>query len=97
MTRRLLWQKESGRFIEAVYDDLQFAVNGQAAKLLRELEMHGVTAVESLGRTFDPAMYEAVGVMESSQFPPDTVAEELQGGYRWDDELLRPARVRVAR
>ena len=43
-----------------------------------------------------PAMHEAVGVVESSQFRPGTVAEELQRGYRWDDELLRPARVRVA-
>ena len=70
-------------------------------KLLSLLEAHGVTPFESLGRTFDPALHEAVGVVESSQvessqFAAGTVAEELQRGYRWDDELLRPARVRVA-
>ena len=65
-------------------------------KLLGHLEAHGVTPFESQGRTFDPAMHEAVGVVEGSQFAPGTVAEELQRGYRWDNELLRPARVRVA-
>jgi molecular chaperone GrpE len=65
-------------------------------KLLSLLEAHGVTSFESLGRTFDPSLHEAIGVVESSQFAPGTVAEELQRGYRWDDELLRAARVRVA-
>src|ERR1700683_1232669 len=51
-------------------------------KLLGLLQAHGVTAFESLGRTFDPALHEAVGVVESSQFAPGTVAEELQRGYR---------------
>lgn len=65
-------------------------------QLLSLLEAHGVTPFKSLGRTFDPALHEAVGVVESSQFAAGRVAEELQRGYRWDDELLRAARVPVA-
>jgi molecular chaperone GrpE len=83
-------------YLENAAPALAEGVRAIHRKLLGQLEMHGVTAFESLGRTFDPAMHEAVGVVEGSQFPPGTVAEELQRGYRWDDELLRPARVRVA-
>jgi molecular chaperone GrpE (heat shock protein) len=32
----------------------------------------------------------------SGQHQPGTVAEELQRGFKLGDELLRPARVRVA-
>ena len=34
--------------------------------------------------------------IESSQFPPGTVAEKSYNAVLWDDELLGPARVRVA-
>ena len=34
--------------------------------------------------------------IESSQFAPGTVGEELQRDYPWNGELIRLARVRVA-
>jgi molecular chaperone GrpE len=61
------------------------------------LEAQGVTPIESVGYPFDPALHEAVGSEESDEQEPDTVLDELTRGYRWGDELLRPARVRVAR
>jgi molecular chaperone GrpE len=61
------------------------------------LEAEGVTPIESVGYPFDPALHEAVGSEESDEQEPDTVLDELTRGYRWGDELLRPARVRVAR
>ncbi|HKX27965.1 MAG TPA: nucleotide exchange factor GrpE [Blastocatellia bacterium] len=61
------------------------------------LEAEGVTAFESVGQPFDPAQHEAVASVESDDQEPGTVLEELSRGYRWDRELLRPARVRVAR
>ena len=48
------------------------------------------------GRPFDPTYHEAVGSDESAEYAPGVVTEELQRGYRWGDEVLRPARVRVA-
>ena len=65
--------------------------------LLALLEAQGVTAFPSLGEPFDPQRHEAIGDVESGHYDPGTVAEEVQRGYRWGDELLRPARVRVAR
>jgi molecular chaperone GrpE len=65
--------------------------------LLALLDAQGVTSFESLGEPFDPERHEAIGAVETADYAPGVVAEELQRGYRWGDTLLRPARVRVAR
>lgn len=64
--------------------------------LLGVLERHGVTPFDSLGEPFDPRFHDAIGTVESDEVESGTVADELQRGYRWGDEVLRPARVRVA-
>lgn len=66
-------------------------------RLVRLLEAQGVTPFESVGHPFDPSLHEAVGSEESEQLEPGTVLDELSTGYRWGDDLLRPARVRVVR
>ncbi|HEV8342484.1 MAG TPA: nucleotide exchange factor GrpE [Candidatus Binatia bacterium] len=65
-------------------------------KLLGLLEAQGVTPLKSLGETFNPEMHDAVGSVQSEEYEPGAVAEEVQRGYRWGDDVLRPARVRVA-
>jgi molecular chaperone GrpE len=60
------------------------------------LERQGVTPIESVGEKFDPRLHEAIGSVPSDKYEPGTVVEEVQRGYRWGDQLLRPARVRVA-
>jgi len=65
-------------------------------KLLNVLEAQGVTPLQSLGETFDPEFHDAIGTVQSEEFKPGTVADEVQRGYRWGDDVLRPARVRVA-
>ena len=65
-------------------------------KLLGVLAAHGVTPLQSVGETFNPEVHDAVGTVESGEVELNTVAEELQRGYRWGDDVLRPARVRVA-
>jgi molecular chaperone GrpE len=60
------------------------------------LESQGVIPFESVGRPFDPALHEAAGSVKSDEQEPGVVLEELRRGYRWGEELLRPARVRVA-
>jgi len=61
------------------------------------LEAQGVIPFESVGQPFDPALHEAVGSVESDEQEPGAVLDELSRGYRWGEELLRPARVRVTR
>jgi molecular chaperone GrpE len=64
--------------------------------LLGVLERHGVTRFDSIGEPFDPRFHDAIGTVDSDEVESGRVAEELQRGYRWEDEVLRPARVRVA-
>ena len=65
-------------------------------RLQNLLEQQGVTAIQSVAQKFDPRLHEALDSLRSDEYEPGTVVEEIQRGYRWHDELLRPARVRVA-
>jgi molecular chaperone GrpE len=60
------------------------------------LEAQGVTPLQSLGEVFNPELHDAIGSVQSEEVEPGAVAEELQRGYRWGNDVLRPARVRVA-
>jgi molecular chaperone GrpE len=64
--------------------------------LLSALDRQGVTAFDTVGESFDPRFHDAISTVESEDLESGKVAEELQRGYRWGDEVLRPARVRVA-
>jgi molecular chaperone GrpE len=55
-----------------------------------------VQAVESLGTQFDPRIHEALGSIETTEFPDHQVLEEIRRGYKLRDKLLRPALVRIA-
>jgi len=64
--------------------------------LMSLLEAEGVKSFESLGHTFDPTRHEAIATVPGGSGKPGTVVGETGRGYFWNDELLRPARVRVA-
>ena len=55
-----------------------------------------VQAVESVGTQFDPRIHEALGSIETTEFPDHQVLEEIRKGYRIRGKLLRPALVRIA-
>jgi molecular chaperone GrpE len=66
-------------------------------QLVGMLEAQGVRPFKSIGEPFNPEMHEAIGSEESEKFETGTVTHEARRGYRLGEELLRPARVRVAR
>lgn len=66
-------------------------------KLQKTLEDQGITAVDPLGKAFDPALHEAVATDSDTDIPSGHVTETLQKGYLYRDRVLRPALVRVAR
>jgi len=66
-------------------------------KLLEILAYHGVRELEAVGEKFDPNCHEAVAEVESSDYPSDTVVEEVRTGFMLQDKLLQPARVKVAK
>jgi molecular chaperone GrpE len=55
-----------------------------------------VQAVETVGTQFDPRIHEALGSIETKEFPDHQVLEEIRRGYKIRDKLLRPALVRIA-
>src|ERR1700730_7324472 len=55
-----------------------------------------VVPVESVGEQFDPRIHEALGSIETKEFPAHQVLEEIRKGYRVREKLLRPALVRIA-
>ncbi len=63
--------------------------------LLRVLADEGVAPIECLGQSFDPAVHEAVDVRTDAAAQGPTITDELQKGYTYEDEVIRPARVRV--
>lgn len=60
------------------------------------LEKMQVTAIPTVGESFDPRIHEALGTVERDDMPDQHVAEEIRRGYRMREKLLRPALVRVA-
>lgn len=57
----------------------------------------GIQRISSLGKPFDPSEHEAVQHVQTNDVPPGAVYQELRAGYRWQDRLIRPALVVVAK
>jgi molecular chaperone GrpE len=55
-----------------------------------------VVAVESVGTQFDPRVHEALGSIETKEYPDHQVLEEIRRGYKIREKLLRPALVKIA-
>ena len=60
------------------------------------LARNGVEPVDPRGEAFDPQHHEALSTVPGSGAEPGTVVEVVQKGYRFGDQLVRPARVVVA-
>jgi molecular chaperone GrpE len=61
------------------------------------LSQYGLRPVECLGQPFDPRRMNAVDVEETDRAAEGTVVFVYRAGYEWNEELYRPAQVRVAR
>ncbi len=72
-------------------------VNMTLKEILKIFEQFGVKPFQSLGKTFDPALHQAVMQEESDDHPEKTILNELEKGYMMHDRLLRPATVVVSK
>jgi molecular chaperone GrpE len=92
-----------------VMDNFQLALKAQGSAdqlrtgvelILKQMEeaLKGlqVQAVETVGTQFDPRIHEALGSVETREFPDHQVLEEIRRGYKIREKLLRPALVRIA-
>ncbi|HEY5218987.1 MAG TPA: nucleotide exchange factor GrpE [Gemmatimonadaceae bacterium] len=65
-------------------------------KLLKSLAGHGLEIIDPLGEAFDPEVHEAVSTARAALPEQDhRIAQVYQVGYRFNGQLLRPARVVV--
>jgi molecular chaperone GrpE len=87
---RALQSKADG---ETLRGGIEQTLRGFEALLAGE----GVKAVDVKGKPFDPRVAEAIGTSTSSDEADDTVVAVAEKGYTLGDELLRPAKVIVAK
>lgn len=57
----------------------------------------GITKIESVGQTLNPIHHNAIQVIESPEHASNTIIDEMQTGYMFDDTVLRTAMVIVAK
>ena len=93
----------------SVMDNFQLALKAQGSAeqlrsgvelILKQMEdaLKGlnVIPVETVGAQFDPRVHEALGSVETAEFPDHQVIEEIRRGYKIREKLLRPAMVKIA-
>jgi molecular chaperone GrpE len=77
-------------------DQLRAGVELILKQMEEALRGLNVVPVESVGAQFDPRVHEALGSVETKEFPDHQVLEEIRRGYKVREKLLRPALVRIA-
>ncbi len=81
----------------ATDDPLAQGVRMVEKQLLQALEKFGVARFTTVGQPFDPAMHDAIQQTETTEVPPNTVAQEYAAGYTLGGKLLRAAMVGVSK
>ncbi len=82
---------------DATLDAIVAGVRLVYENLQKALTDHGLEIIEARGKTFDPAIHQALMQQPSDVCAPGTVIEQVTRGYRLRDRVLRPARVIVAK
>jgi molecular chaperone GrpE len=65
-------------------------------ELCTVLERAGIEAFDPKGEKFDPNLHEALSTLPTEGAESGTVVEVMQKGYRFGEQLIRPARVVVS-
>ena len=78
--------------------DVREGVRLVYSQFVKVLAGSGAELLKTEGKEFDPAIAEAVQIVETDNPDEDgVVVEEVRRGFMYQDELMRPAMVRVAR
>ncbi len=84
--------KHVPRELEA--NDYIKGVNAIFKQFEKTLEQMGVERIKTIGEVFDPTYHEAIA-MDEGDGTTEVVSEELQAGYKLNDEVIRHAIVKV--
>ncbi len=64
-------------------------------QLIGFLKHHQCISYDSLNQIFDPNLHEAIESISDESKENNLIVEEVQKGYKLDDIILRPAKVKV--
>lgn len=65
---------------------------------LKEFLKHkGLKEINAKGKPFNPHEHEAMMQEETDRHPEDHVVEEFQKGYKLNDRIVRPSKVKVSK
>ncbi len=90
---RALQSAEESRDFTSFYEGVKLIEKQFVSMLERKW---GLKRMDSLHREFDPQEHEALMMIESDEHDKQTVVEDFQKGYYYQDRVLRHAKVKVA-
>ena len=93
---RLAWLKPDDSWRKA-WANFQQGVSIVLTHFEKLLEQAGIQRMRTLGAAFDPVSMLAVALVPPDGQPSNVVVEEIAPGYRWRDEVLRPAEVKITK
>ena len=64
-------------------------------QFLEVLKAMGVTPIEAVGQTFDPALHNAVMHMEDPEKGEQEIVQEFQKGFKMGERVIRFSMVQV--
>jgi molecular chaperone GrpE len=76
---------------------LREGVDMTLAMFLSGIQKFGLEQVDPIGNPFDPALHEAMTMVDAPDAEPNTVIAAMQKGYTLNGRLVRPAMVVVAK
>jgi len=82
---------------DSSFEHLLTGVKGTARSFEQALVNVGVEAVPSTSAEFNPELHEAIDTLEVDADDDGKITAEYSRGYKFDDKLLRPARVQVGK
>lgn len=80
----------------ATVDSIAEGVKMIQGMLTDLLTKYGVEEIPAKGEIFDPNRHEALSMVPAPGVEPNTITEELEKGYTYQDRLLRAAKVVIA-
>ncbi len=76
-------------------DATRKALENIRTHVLHVLAQNGIKPIHTIGKIFDPFTSECLMQGNDAQQKEDVVLDEMQRGYYFHDDVLRPAKVRV--
>ncbi|MCM8772296.1 MAG: nucleotide exchange factor GrpE [Candidatus Omnitrophica bacterium] len=89
----VLKQLEKTKNLEEIKRGIEL-LKKEFTKLLESL---GVKRIKAKGEKFNPDFHEAIGIVETDEHPDGMIIEEEKSGYIYNDRVIRPSLVKVAK